>query len=45
MAEQNQSQYVPKLNPQVVLMGYLNSNAKDVGQLAGYLAGTNQKDK
>lgn len=32
-------QYIPKVDPQVVLMGYLGSSGAQVGQLAGYLAG------
>lgn len=34
------NQYVPKVNPEAVLMGYLGSKGSDVGQLAGYLAGS-----
>lgn len=40
-----QGQYVPKADPQVVLMGYLGSKGGDVGKLAGYLAGGMNKPK
>lgn len=40
MAEQ---QYIPKVNPEAVLMGYLGTKGADVGQLAGYLAGSVQQ--
>ena len=39
MAQVQQGQYTPKVDPQVVLMGYLGSKGGDVGKLAGYLAG------
>lgn len=46
MGNSTNKQYVPKADPQVVLMGYLRSNSADVGALAGYLAGTKPtKDK
>lgn len=43
MAQEQQGQYIPKADPQVVLMGYLGSNGGDVGKLAGYLAGGMKK--
>lgn len=37
------NEYVPKVDPQVVLMGYLGTTGAATGELAGYLAGTAAK--